>query len=401
MQKAYSVAQVNTYIKNMFAQDFMLQSLSVKGELSNVKYHSSGHIYFTLKDKSSVIACVMFAGNRAGLSFSLQEGMQVIVTGSIAVYERDGRYQLYAKQIEQDGLGELYEKFERLKQELGEQGLFAPEYKQPIPAFTKRLGVVTAPTGAAVRDIISIAKTRNPYIEIILYPAQVQGEGAAASIVKGIKKLEEIGVDTIIVGRGGGSIEDLWAFNEEIVAQAIFDCSIPIISAVGHETDTTISDFVADRRAETPSAAAQIAVCEVANIENQLESIKAKLEYDMCRTIELYRNRVELKKINLNRLSPTNQIKDKRFRTMQCEDAMKNRMIEILNAKKNALKLVTSRLNGVSPLIKLEQGLSYTKDKEGGTIRKISQVKAGDDISIYVSDGCINAQVVDTVNMKW
>ena len=261
MQKAYTVAQINSYIKNMFSQDYLLSSVSVKGEVSNCKYHASGHIYFTLKDKSSVLACVMFAGNRTkGLSFPLKEGMQVIVSGNVDIYERDGKYQMYAKKITQDGIGALYEKFEQLKRELEERGMFAPEYKKPIPAFVKRLGVVTAPNGAAIRDIISIAKARNPYIEIILYPALVQGEGAINSIVKGIKMLEMIGVDAMIVGRGGGSLEDLWAFNEEAVAQAIFDCDVPIISAVGHETDTTIADFVADVRAETPSAGAQIAV---------------------------------------------------------------------------------------------------------------------------------------------
>ncbi len=248
MHNVYTVAQVNSYIKNMFVQDYMLQSIFVKGEISNCKYHSSGHIYFTLKDEKGIIACVMFAGSRAGLSFRLEEGQQVVVGGTIDVYERDGKYQLYAKQITLDGAGLLYEKFDRLKRELEEMGMFALEYKQPIPRFIKTLGVVTAPTGAAVRDIINIATRRNPYVQIILYPALVQGEQAPASIVNGIHALERLGVDVMIVGRGGGSIEDLWAFNEEIVAQAVFDCCVPIVSAVGHETDTTIIDFVADLR---------------------------------------------------------------------------------------------------------------------------------------------------------
>ncbi len=245
MHNVYTVAQGNSYIKNMFVQDYMLQSIFVKGEISNCKYHSSGHIYFTLKDEKGIIACVMFAGSRAGLSFRLEEGQQVVVGGTIDVYERDGKYQLYAKQITLDGAGLLYEKFDRLKRELEEMGMFALEYKQPIPRFIKTLGVVTAPTGAAVRDIINIATRRNPYVQIILYPALVQGEQAPASIVNGIHALERLGVDVMIVGRGGGSIEDLWAFNEEIVAQAVFDCCVPIVSAVGHETDTTIIDFVA------------------------------------------------------------------------------------------------------------------------------------------------------------
>ena len=233
MKNVYTVAQVNGYIKNMFTQDFLLQSILVKGEVSNCKYHSSGHIYFTLKDGKGAIACVMFACNRSGLKFHMQEGQQVVVGGTIDVFERDGRYQLYAKSITLDGAGQLYERFEQLKRELAEQGLFAPEYKQPIPRFIRTLGVVTAPTGAAVRDIINIATRRNPYVQIILYPAIVQGEQAPASIVNGIRALERCKVDVMIVGRGGGSIEDLWAFNEEIVAQAIFDCSVPIISAVG------------------------------------------------------------------------------------------------------------------------------------------------------------------------
>ena len=302
----------------MFSQDYLLNAVSVKGEISNCKYHASGHIYFTLKDKSSVLACVMFAGNRTkGLSFPLKEGMQVIVSGNIDIYERDGKYQLYARNITQDGIGELYEKFERLKNELSQRGMFDPMYKKPIPALVKRLGVVTAPNGAAIRDIISISKARNPYIEIILYPALVQGEGAVNSIVKGIKMLEMIGVDAMIVGRGGGSLEDLWAFNEEAVAQAIFDCDVPIISAVGHETDTTIADFVADVRAETPSAAAQIAVCQIKNVTESIEALRNRLYKNISVSIESNRNRVELKKSNLLRLSPKRQIADRRFRLMQ------------------------------------------------------------------------------------
>ena len=230
MQNIYTVGQVNSYIKNMFTQDFMLQSLSVKGEVSNCKYHSSGHIYFTLKDEKGTIACVMFSGNRNGLRFRMTEGQQVIVNGTIDVFERDGKYQLYAKEISQDGAGALYERFERLKTELEERGMFAREYKQPIPKYISRLGVVTAQTGAAVRDIIQIASRRNPYVQIILYPAVVQGEMAVQSIVNGIRAMEHYRVDTIIVGRGGGSIEDLWAFNEEAVAQAIFDLSLIHIS---------------------------------------------------------------------------------------------------------------------------------------------------------------------------
>ncbi len=263
IRSVYTVAQINSYIKNMFTQDYLLKNLFVKGEVSNCKYHTSGHIYFTLKDPKGTVSCVMFAGNRSGLSFRMSEGQQVIVGGTVDVYERDGKYQLYAKQILLDGNGQLYEKYERLKRELEELGMFAPEYKQPIPKYSKTVGVVTADTGAAVRDIIQIAHRRNPYVQIILYPAIVQGQAAVPSIVNGIRGLERLGVDVMIVGRGGGSIEDLWAFNEREVAQAVFDCSVPVISAVGHETDTTIIDFVADLRAPTPSAAAELAVADI------------------------------------------------------------------------------------------------------------------------------------------
>ena len=270
MKNVYTVREVNAYIKNMFAQDFMLNRIYVKGEVSNVKYHTSGHIYFSLKDESGTIACVMFAGQRSGLSFRMSEGQQVIVLGSIRVYERDGKYQLYAREIVLDGAGLLYEKFQALKKELEEMGMFAPEYKKPIPRYAFRVAVVTASTGAAVRDIIQISHRRNPYVQLLLCPAQVQGEGAADSIVKAIRTVDEAGVDVMIVGRGGGSMEDLWAFNEEKVARAVFDCRTPVISAVGHETDTTIIDYVADLRAPTPSAAAELAVFSLAEFQGKL-----------------------------------------------------------------------------------------------------------------------------------
>ena len=260
MKNVYSVGQVNRYVKNMFTQDFFLQKVYVKGEVSNCKYHTSGHIYFSLKDETGTISCVMFAGQRRGLGFSMKDGDKVVAGGTVDVYERDGRYQLYVKEITLEGAGALYERFLALKQELEEMGMFAQEYKQPIPPFVRKLGVVTAPTGAAVQDIRNVSLRRNPYLQIILYPALVQGEGAAESVAKGIRMLDEAGVDVIIAGRGGGSIEDLWAFNEEIVARAIFECRTPVISAVGHETDFTIADFVADLRAPTPSAAAELAV---------------------------------------------------------------------------------------------------------------------------------------------
>ena len=304
----YSVGQINAYIKNMFTQDYLLGAVSVRGEVSNCKYHSSGHIYFTLKDEKAVLQAVMFAGNRGGLSFTLKEGQRVIVTGAVNIYERDGKYQLYAKQISRDGVGSLYEQFAALKKELSERGLFAEEYKQPIPRYIKTLGIVTADTGAAVRDIINISHRRNPYVELYLYPAKVQGEGAADTIVAGIEALERFGVDCMIVGRGGGSMEDLWAFNEEKVAQAIFDCSVPVISAVGHETDFTIADFVADLRAPTPSAAAELAVFEYQSFLAGLSEERRRLEVAMRRRLAFYEQELERRKLRVGRFRPDYQM---------------------------------------------------------------------------------------------
>ena len=401
MQNVYSVAQVNSYIKNMFTQDYLLQSISVKGEISNCKYHSSGHIYFTLKDKLSVIACVMFAGNRAGLSFTIKEGMQVVVTGNVDTYERDGKYQLYAKKIRQDGLGALYEEFERRKRELSERGLFAPEYKQPLPQFTKVLGVVTAPTGAAIQDIISISKNRNPYIQIVLYPAIVQGENAVPSIVKGIKALEKYGVDVMIVGRGGGSIEDLWAFNEEEVAQAIFDCSIPIISAVGHETDTTIADFTADFRAETPSAAAQMAVNEISLLDQNLLQYRQTIERNMKNVILQKQMALQNRLMLLKRLSPQAKIREKRFETIQWEERLREGMQGVLQNKKKMLAINIERMRGVSPLDKLKQGFTFMEDSHGHNVSEINMVMPGDAITAYVKNGKILATVTGKEDVAW
>ena len=289
MKNIYSVGQVNRYVKNMFTQDFVLQKVYVKGEVSNCKYHPSGHIYFSLKDETGVLSCVMFAGQRRGLAFRMKNGDKVVAGGSVDVYERDGRYQLYAREITLEGAGALYERFLALKEELEEMGMFAQEYKQPIPHFIHRLGIVTAPAGAAVQDIRNISLRRNPYLQIILYPALVQGEGAADSIVQGIRMLDQAGVDVIIVGRGGGSIEDLWAFNEEKVARAIFECNTPVISAVGHETDFTIADFVADMRAPTPSAAAELAVDDFRQIIRNCQDYQDRLQRSMQNKLDILR----------------------------------------------------------------------------------------------------------------
>ena len=377
----------------MFTQDYLLQSIFVKGEVSNCKYHTSGHIYFTLKDPKGAVSCVMFAGNRSGLSFRLADGQQIVVGGAVDVYERDGKYQLYAKQIVLDGNGQLYEKYERLKRELEELGMFAQEYKQPIPKYVKTIGVVTADTGAAVRDIIQIAHRRNPYVQIILYPAIVQGEAAAASVIKGIHALERMNVDVMIVGRGGGSIEDLWAFNEREVAQAVFDCSVPIISAVGHETDTTIIDFVSDLRAPTPSAAAELAVADIRNIFRELAAAKESLDRLMYYRLEEKRTLLRQAQLRMQLLSPANRIREQKMFTLTLEERLQERMQRILDSRRNKLLVYIERLKGLSPLEKLCSGYSYVENEKGENIRSVSQTRVGDKVVIRVKDGKIGAAV--------
>lgn len=375
-----------------------MQSLFVKGEVSNCKYHASGHIYFTLKDPKGVVNCVMFAGNRAGLSFRLSEGQQVIVGGTVDVYERDGKYQLYAKQIALDGNGLLYEKFEQLKRELEESGMFAQEYKQPIPRYIRRLGVVTADTGAAVRDIIQIARRRNPYVQVILYPAIVQGEAAAPSIVRGIRALERFGVDVMIVGRGGGSIEDLWAFNEREVAQAVFDCSVPVISAVGHETDTTIIDFVSDLRAPTPSAAAELAVTDIREILGQMGAFEDELNRLIQRKLRDSRAEAKQQELRLKALSPAGRIREKKMTALNMEERLQSRINRLLQLRRHELDVYIERMKGLSPLEKLSSGYSYVSNEAGRNIRSVEQVKEGQKVTVRVKDGAFGAVVTAPVS---
>ena len=395
MRNVYSVKQVNSYVKNMFSQDFMLNHIYVKGEVSNCKYHTSGHIYFSLKDESGTIACVMFASARSGLSFRMQEGQNVIVLGSVSVYERDGKYQLYAKEIILDGAGALYERFEALKKELEEMGMFAAEYKQPIPRYVKSVGIVTAPTGAAVRDIINISKRRNPYVQLILYPALVQGEGAAASIVRGIRMMEQQKVDVIIVGRGGGSMEDLWAFNEEAVARAIFECTIPIISAVGHETDTLISDYVADLRAPTPSAAAELAVYELSSVQIMCEEYKRRMYQQISQRIDFSRRQTEQMAFRLKVAHPRQKLNEQRQYLADLDSRMRIRMNSVLEESRHKLAIYIEKMKGLSPLQKLNQGYAYVTDKSGRTVRSIKDTKQGEVLDVYVTDGRVRTQVMD------
>lgn len=391
-KNVYSVRQVNAYIKNMFVQDFMLNRIYVKGEVSNCKYHTSGHIYFSLKDESGAIACVMFAGDRRGLAFRMQEGQKVIVLGSVSVYERDGKYQLYAKEIVPDGEGALYQRYAQLKKELEEMGMFAPEFKQPIPFYSRTIGIVTAPTGAAIRDIMNIARRRNPYVQLILYPALVQGEQAAPSIVKGIRTLDAYGVDVMIVGRGGGSIEDLWAFNEESVARAIFECRTPVISAVGHETDTTIADYVADMRAPTPSAAAELAVLEYRQLVSGMALFGSQLADRMEQKINECRQRLENRKRMLQYATPQHKLNEKRQYAAELSDKLRQGMQRTMEDRKHRMQLFAGRLDGYSPLKKLQQGYSYTETSQGKALRSIAQIASGDMVTIHVTDGKILAR---------
>lgn len=389
----YTVKQVNAYIKNMFTQDFMLNRIYVKGEVSNCKYHTSGHIYFSLKDESGTIACVMFAGQRGGLSFHMSEGQQVVVLGSVSVYERSGSYQLYAKEIRLDGDGVLYERFQMLKRELEEMGMFAGEYKKPIPAYAKIVGIVTAPTGAAIRDIMNIAARRNPYVQLILYPAQVQGTGAKESIVRGIRALEAYGVDVMIVGRGGGSIEDLWAFNEEEVARAIFNCRIPVISAVGHETDTTIADYVADLRAPTPSAAAELAVSDYRQTKELLREYERKMSRMLEQQIRIKKLKLQEFQTKLGFLHPRYRLQERQQRLVDLEDRLRILMERRMQMARHKMALYAERMKGLSPLEKLSQGYSYVAGEDGKTVKSITQIRPKEELSIYVTDGVIRASV--------
>ncbi len=415
----YTVGQINHYIRGMFSQDILLSSVYVRGEVSNCKYHTSGHIFFSLKDAQGTITCIMFAGNRRGLDFRMADGDKVIVGGSIEVYERDGRYQLYAKKIYREGAGELYERYARLKKELEEMGMFDARYKKPIPKYARRVGVVTALTGAAIRDIQNITRRRNPYTQLILYPALVQGEGAKESIVRGIEVLDKAGVDVIIVGRGGGSIEDLWAFNEEIVARAIFDCETPVISAVGHETDTTIADLVADLRAPTPSAAAELAVFDYAAFREQLSLCERRLRKGPETKINTMRMRLSLRKAKLEAKKPAAAVREKRQTLIDLEDRMsealagkillaraeaekdgrllKERMNRVLYRDKLRLHGMIERMKGLNPMDRLSQGFSFVETKDGKAFTHIKDTVPGDLLTIFVSDGKVLAETREVI----
>ncbi len=396
MASIYSVTQVNSYIKNMFAQDFALSRISVRGEISNCKYHTSGHIYFTLKDKGGTLSAVMFSGQRrTGLRFQMEEGQQVVVTGAVDVYERDGKYQLYAKKVELDGLGGLFERFLRLKDELEEMGMFASEYKQPIPKYATRVGIVTAPTGAAIRDIMNISARRNPYVQLILCPALVQGEAASESIAAGLRRLDAMGLDVIIVGRGGGSIEDLWAFNEETVARAIFECHTPVISAVGHETDVTIADYVADLRAPTPSAAAELAVFDYKRFEDQRLTYKKVIVRAMERKAERQRSLIQQYRFRLKLRDPGKKINEKRQQLADMQERMERIVEQRLKEARHRLALDSGRLHGLSPLERISNGFGFVTGPDGKRVDRVEQVNVGDLMTVRMADGRLTARVTE------
>lgn len=384
-----TVTDLNKYIKNKIDGDEMLNNVLVKGEISNFKNHYTGHMYFTLKDENSLIKCVMFKSYTTHLSFMPKDGMKVMVLGSVAVFERDGIYQIYAKAMKEDGLGSLYTAYEELKKKLEQEGLFAESHKKKIPFMPKTIGVLTSNTGAVIRDIINVSTRRNPGVHIRLYPVPVQGPGAAEKIAEGIKFMNENKLaDVLIIGRGGGSLEDLWPFNEEIVARAIYDSELPIISAVGHETDFTIADFVADLRAPTPSAAAELAV---ANIE------------DVRETLKLYNNRYKValkKKIELMRLSyekcmarpayknPTQKINEQYMVIDMKVKALQNSMMLKLKEAKTSFVKETAKLDSLSPLKTLTRGYSIvTKQESGKVIKSVNDLNSGEKVNLRLSDG--------------
>lgn len=394
MNSVYSVAQINSYIKNMFEQDYLLRSVYVKGELSNVKYHSSGHIYFTMKDADAALNCVMYKSSVSTLKFRMQEGQQIICFGTVSTFPRDGKYQLYAKQIVLDGAGQLYQRFEQLKRELEEMGMFSKEYKKPIPRFAQKIGIVTANTGAAIQDIINISTRRNPYVQLILYPAKVQGEGSAESIVNGIRALDRYGVDTIIVGRGGGSIEDLWAFNEEIVARAIFECETPIVSAVGHETDTTIADYVADLRAPTPSAAAELTVFSFDEFEAKCFDLRTALRQKMQYCIENKRRLLKNYTYMVDGKSPENQLRQKTMEYMVRCDKLSELMDSIVNDKRHKLDILVEQMKALSPLDKISKGYAYVSS-EGKSVKTVKDVRVGQMVTLSLKDGKVVSEVIE------
>lgn len=389
-----TVSELNLFLKDIFSQIPVLGDIRIKGEISNFKHHSSGHMYMSLKDESGVLRAVMFRSAAMGLDFKPENGMQVIAEGRVGVYERDGQYQLYINSMTKDGKGNLFEKFEKLKRKLEQEGLFEQSRKKPVPLFPGRIGVVTAPTGAAVRDIINILTRRFPCADICLFPVLVQGDGAAESICRAIEYFNLVdGADVLIVGRGGGSVEDLWAFNEECLARAIYESNIPIISAVGHETDFTIADFVADLRAPTPSAAAELAVPSKEELSEKLGSFEKRMKGALEKGVEKRRLQLELYSKKQVLQNPMIMINEKQLQLDGVFRMFENAVNNVLSEKQKALALKASLLDGLSPLGALSRGFSVAKKTDGTVVKFVGDTVSGDELKIVVSDGEICAVV--------
>lgn len=392
--KIISISQLTGYIKDKLESDHILSNVWVKGEISNFKHHSSGHMYFTLKDKTSALRCIMFRSRNQGMQFKPAEGMSVVARGYVTVYERDGQYQLYVEEMQPDGVGALYTAFLQLKAQLEAEGLFAQERKRNLPKFPRKVGVVTSPTGAAIRDIITVITRRFPQTHIIIIPVKVQGQEAPAEIAEGIRIANSMGdIDVLVVGRGGGSIEELWAFNTEVVARSIFESSIPVVSAVGHETDFTIADFVADRRAPTPSAAAELVVPDIMEIRKHIKNLSQRISLGMRNNVSMLRRRLE----RLSEHSVLTRPKDELYKKMMELDYMTRRLGQnikvLINNNKTSLALNASRLNSLSPLATLSRGYSIALDSKGKVIKNAGEVEVGGDMEIIVSDGRIQCSV--------
>lgn len=392
--KTLSVGEVNNYVKKLVENDFILKNLNVKGEISNLKFHSSGHIYFSLKDENSKVNCIMFKNNAVNLDFRLEEGMKVEIKARLGVYHKEGTYQLYCENIKKAGIGELFEEFHKLKKELSEEGIFDEKYKRALPKFPKRIGIITARTGAAVRDIINVIQRRNKSLDIILYPAKVQGENAADSIIEGIRYFNnEKSVDVIILGRGGGSIEELWAFNNRDLAYEIFNSRIPTVSAVGHEVDFTISDFVSDMRAPTPSAAGELVSPSLQEMINDLLNKKEFLHRAIDRKFLNAKRDVDLLHKGLKGNNPKHIIEKRIKEVNTLEEKLNFLGKRKIDKAKDDLIALNSILQTLNPLNTLGRGYSVIMDKEDKVINKVSELKKNDMVKVIMKDGSVNIDI--------
>ena len=390
-----TVTDLNKYIKGRIDNDEMLNNVLVKGEISNFKNHYTGHMYFTLKDENSLIKCVMFKTYTTHLSFMPKDGMKVIVLGGVSVFERDGVYQIYAKAIKEDGLGNLYVAYEELKNKLSNEGLFDEKYKKPIPFMPKTIGVLTSNTGAVIRDIINVSTRRNPNVNIRLYPVPVQGSGAGEKIAEGIEFMNKNKLaDVLILGRGGGSIEDLWPFNEEVVARAIFNSEIPIISAVGHETDFTIADFVADLRAPTPSAAAELAVANIDDVRETLKAYNNRYKVSLKKKIELMKMSYEKCMTRQAFKNPTQKINEQYMLIDMKVKSLQNSILLKIKEDKTKFVKEVAKLDALSPLKTLTRGYSIVSKQDGKIAKEVKDLSQGEKVSIRLSDGSVDAQVL-------